>query len=221
MSLLKPDIPYGRPAFALSDDEIATVLDLVCRGADLAKSSVRPGMLEVSTTQVVRKAMKRVKRALGFTNLQIIGELELDDMTNIDPGILGRIDIILQFVHQFGDEDAYVAVECKRVRAGDNSLNAGYVTDGVERFVTGKYAAGHQWGFMLGYVLALPVKSIIDYIDARVRRTYGDDAALVETTSHPHSLAVLESNLLQSAHHPIRMKHVLVDMLIAAPASAA
>jgi len=216
MPLLTPDVPYGSPAFALSGDQIATVLDLVCRGAHEARADVTPGMLEVPTTMVVRKAMRRVKKALGFTNLQIRGEHELEDMSTHDPSILGRIDITLQFLHQFGDEDAYVAVECKRVRAGDATLNGNYVTKGVHRFVTGQYAGGHEWGFMLGYVLGVPVEDVVSFIDARLRQVYGDPAALAATIPHPAALAVLESAVVQSGHHPIRLKHVFVDMLAAA-----
>jgi hypothetical protein len=216
MPLFAPDIPYGSPAFALSDDQIATVLDLVCRGTDEARPDVTPGMLEVPTTVVVRKAIRRVKKALGFTNLQIRGEHELEDMSTTDPSILGRIDITLQFLHQFGDEDAYVAIECKRVRAGDATLNASYVTNGVDRFVTGQYARGHEWGFMLGYVLGMPVDDVVSFIDARLRKVYGDAAALKPDSPHPASLAVRESAVLQSGHHTIRLKHVFVDMLAAA-----
>lgn len=216
MPLLTPDVPYGSPAFALSDDQIATVLDLVCRAADEARADVTPGMLEVPTTVVVRKAMRRVKKALGFTNLQIRGEHELEDMSTTDPSILGRIDITLQFLHQFGDEDAYVAVECKRVRAGDATLNGSYVTNGVHRFVTGQYAAGHEWGFMLGYVLGVPVDDVVSFIDARLRKVYGDPAALMPDTPHKASLAVLESAVVQVGHHTLRLKHVFVDMLAAA-----
>lgn len=216
MPLLTPDIPYGSPAFALSDDQIATVLDLVCRGADEARADVTPGMLEVPTTMVVRKAMRRVKKALNFTNLQIRGEHELEDMSTTDPTILGRIDITLQFLHQFGDEDAYVAVECKRVRADDATLNGSYVANGVDRFVTGQYAAGHEWGFMLGYVLSLPVEDIVGYIDTRLRKIYGDPAGLASEPPHPTSMAVLGSTVMQSGHHPLRLKHIFVDMLVAA-----
>jgi hypothetical protein len=177
-------------------------------------------MLEVPATQVIRKAMKRVKRDLGLTNLQVMGELELDDMATDGPGILGRIDIILQFMHQFGDETAYVAIECKRVDAGDGSLNSRYVTDGVDRFATGKYAAGHQWGFMLGYVLSLPAQSIIDHIDARIRQAYGEDTGLVALDPHPLALAVLENRLLQSGQNPIRLKHILVDLTAASKKGA-
>ncbi|MEM9591477.1 MAG: hypothetical protein AAF967_09085, partial [Pseudomonadota bacterium] len=193
MPLLTPDIAYGSPAFALSEDQIATVLDLVCRGAEEARTNVTSGMLEVPTTVVVRKAIRRVKKAQGFTNLQVRGEHELEDMSTTDPSILGRIDITLQFLHQFGNEDAYVAVECKRVRAGDATLNGSYVSQGVHRFATGKYAAGHEWGFMLGYVLGVPVEDIVSFVDARLRKDYGDPARLVPDTSHPASLAVLES----------------------------
>jgi hypothetical protein len=220
MSFFAPDTPYGAPAFGLSDDQLATVINLICRGVEEGRAAVTPGMLEVPATQVIRKAMKRVKRDLGLTNLQVMGELELDDMATDGPGILGRIDIILQFMHQFGDETAYVAIECKRVDAGDGSLNSRYVTDGVDRFATGKYAAGHQWGFMLGYVLSLPAQSIIDHIDARIRQAYGEDTGLVALDPHPLALAVLENRLLQSGQNPIRLKHILVDLTAASKKGA-
>ncbi|MXW21351.1 MAG: hypothetical protein F4Z95_11145 [Gammaproteobacteria bacterium] len=217
MSFLTPSIPVGRPAFALSDDQVATVLDLICRGAHDARSHVTSGMHEVPITRIVRKCMKRVKVALGLTNLQVIGEHELDDMATNDPIILGRIDIILQFAHQFGIEDAYVAVECKRVRPGDATLNGQYVSAGVRRFVTGKYAAGHEWGFMLGYVLALPTDIVIQYIDRRLRNIYGASAALKPGTIHSQSLAIRTGTVPQSGQHRISLQHVFVDMLTAGP----
>lgn len=220
MPLLTSDVPYGSPAFALSDDQIATTLDLICRGAHAARPNLNPGMLEVPITSVVRKAIRREKNALGLTNLQIHGEYELDNMATNDPSILGRIDIIMQFLHQFGDEDAYVAVECKRVRPGDSTLNGRYVSEGVDRFVTGKYAAGHEWGFMLGYILALPAQDVVDFIDSRVRKVYGTPAALQSEPTHPQSLAVLTGVLVQDGDHHIRLKHVFVDMLPAAPTKA-
>lgn len=217
MALLTTDLPVGLPAFALSGDQIATVVDLLCRGCNEARPHLTPGMLEVPTTMVVRKAMRRVKKSLGLTNLQLRGEHELEDMATTDPTILGRIDITLQFLHQFGDEDAYVAVECKRVHAGDTTLNSGYVTKGVDRFVTGQYAAGHDWGFMLGYVLALPASAVVEAVDARIRKTYGEPAGLTPEGAHALALAVLEGALVQDGKHTIRIKHVFIDMLPCAP----
>ena len=217
MPLLTRNVPYGSPAFSLSDDQIATALDIVCRGACAARSDVTRGMLEVPITNIVRKAMKRVKRDLGLTNLQVMGEHEIDDMATRAPNVLGRIDIVLQFLHQFGNEDAYLAVECKRVRPGDPVLNGRYVSKGVHRFVTGQYSGGHEWGVMLGYVLALPCRDVIDYVDAKICKVYGQMAALCHEAGHPHALAILSGPLLQGVNHHIRLKHVFVDMLSAAP----
>lgn len=216
MSLLIPDFAFGQPPFALSADQIATVLDLVCRGADEARGYVESGMLEVPTTMIVRKAMRRVKKVLALTNLEVRGEHELEDMATTDAAILGRIDITLKFLHQFGNEDAYVAIECKRVGASFSTLNASYVTNGVDRFVTGQYASGHEWGFMLGYVLALPAEDVVNAVDVRLRKTYGEVAKLTPEIAHALSLAILESALSQKGGHVIRLKHIFVDMTPAA-----
>lgn len=215
---LSSDLPIGSPPFELSEDEIATVIDLLCRGSEAACSFATAGMFEVPITIHVRKAMRHLKKELGLTNLQVSGEVELLDINTQDPEILGRIDIVLQFLHQFGNEDDYLAVECKRVGAGENKLNQKYVTQGVDRFVTGKYSTDHHWGMMLGYVLKLPVDEIVSGIDARIRNTYGETAKLEPMANHPQSLA-LHTGLLSQGNtgHIIRLVHIFVDMTPAAP----
>ncbi|WP_315827305.1 MULTISPECIES: hypothetical protein [unclassified Bradyrhizobium] len=213
---LTPDTPIGLPSLNLSADEKATVVDLVCKAARAARSNVKPGTLEVPINIIVRKAMRTVKRTLGLTNLQIRGEHELEDMAKNDASLLGRIDISLQFLHQFGNEDAYVAIECKRVAAGKSDLNTKYVTEGVSRFINGKYSSGHEWGFMLGYVLALPVLEVTTAVDKRVRADYGESAKLSSVACHPEALAMLGGSLKQANGHVIRLAHIFVDMLPAA-----
>lgn len=214
---LSSDAPVGRPSFELSDDQLVTVADLLCRGAAEAHTLVTGGMLEVPITNLVKKAMRRLKKQLGLTNLEVGGEFELLDMSNDDPEVLGRIDIIFRFLHQFGDEDAYLGVECKRVAYGDSSLNQRYVTQGVSRFVTGQYAAGHHWGVMLGYVLKLPSEALIANIDTRIRQTYGENAKLELVDVHPNSLSMKSGVLAQGGKgHVIRLLHILVDMTPAA-----
>jgi hypothetical protein len=212
---LTPNAPVGQPSFQLSADEIATVVDLACRAAHEARGQVHSGMLEVPITIVIRKAIRRIKKAEGLTNLQVRGEHELEDMATVDPALLGRIDITLQFLRQFGDEDDYVAIECKRVGAGLNALNARYVSEGVHRFVTGQYSAGHAWAFMLGYVLALPVDQPISAINGRICQAYGQQAKLAAATKHAQALAVLSGALAQGGH-TIRLQHIFVDMIPAA-----
>jgi len=212
MQLLTPDLPFGQPAFALSADQIATVVDLICRSTQEAQADIQPGMLEVPTTMIVRKAMRRVKKRLTLTNLEVRGEHELEDMATTDSTILGRIDITLKFMHQFGDEDAYVAIECKRVGAGLAALNTSYVSNGVDRFVTGQYATGHEWGFMLGYVLALPVEPVVEAISGHLQKAYGNSAKLTAETAHTLSLAILQGALSQKGDRVICIKHIFVDM---------
>jgi hypothetical protein len=216
MSLLTPDVPFGQPPFALSGDQITTIIDLLCAGAREAQSEIKSGLLEVPISMIVRKAMRRVKKLLSLSNLEIRGEHELEDMATTDATILGRIDITLKFMHQFRDEDAYVAIECKRVGSGYSMLNANYVSRGVDRFVTGQYAAGHEWGFMLGYILALPIESVVNTIDDHLQKAYGQTAKLTPEAAHALSLAILEGALPQTGDHTIRMKHIFVDMTSAA-----
>jgi hypothetical protein len=218
---LSPDLPVGRPSFALSEDELATVVDLLCQGVAAARPLLTPGMLENPITIQVKKAMRRLKKKLGLSSLEIAGEFELMDLGNDDAEVLGRIDIVLRFLHQFGDEEAYLGVECKRVGAEDSSLNQRYVTQGVHRFVTGQYGAGHHRGMMLGYVLKLPSATLVESIDARIRATYGNDAKLAELEPHAASLSLHEGDLAQGASgHVIRLIHVFVDTTPAATAQS-
>jgi len=219
---LSPDLPVGRPSFDLSEDQLATVVDLLCRGVAATRPLLQPGMLEVPITNQVKKAMRRLKKELGLSNLEITGEFELLDLSNNDPEVLGRIDIILRFLHQFGDEDAYLGVECKRVGHGESALNQRYVTRGVDRFVTGQYATGHHWGMMLGYVLRLPSAALVKGIDARIRATYGEAAKLDELDTHAEALSQHSGNLAQgTAGHVIRLMHLFVDTTPAAAVTSA
>src|SRR5690242_15866654 len=97
----------GNPSFHLSEDQVATVVDLACRACKEAAPEITSGMYEVPITIIVRKAFRRIKKAEGLTNLQVRGEHEIENMAAADASLLGRIDISLQFLHQFGDEDAY------------------------------------------------------------------------------------------------------------------
>lgn len=216
--LLAPDLPIGEPSFDLSEDEIETVVDLTCQGAREARAYVTSGLLEVPITVIVRKAMRRVKNRLGLSNIEVRGEQEVDNMAANDPSLLGRIDITLKFLRQFGDENDYVAIECKRVGAGAkySRLNGCYVSEGVVRFVNGQYATGHAWGFMLGYVLEIPADKAMKSIDARLRKEYGEAAKLSPAADHSDALAVGESALFQVLGSAIRIRHIFVDMTTAA-----
>ncbi len=203
--------PVGRPSFDLSKDQRATLIDLVCRGARRAIERADPGTLEVPLTRMVRKDMKRVKKERGITGLQVGGEYEVDDMEADGPELLGRIDVTVQFAHQFGDEEAVIAVEAKRVGGGQTTLNRAYVRDGVHRFVTGKYSAGHPWGFMLGYVIQPTAAQVVVAISDYLCFDYGPKSCLKEDAPHEDAALVRRSTHARDLGGEIGLTHVFMD----------
>lgn len=212
---LVPDLPIGSPGLGLSEDEILTAINLICTGCMEACSSVHVGMLEVPINVVVRKAMRRVKQRLGLTNIQIGGEYELLNMESEGPDLTGRIDITLQYAHQFGDEDNCLVIECKRVAPDDSTLISKYVDEGVDRFATGKYSLGHGLGFMLGYVLRVPIGMLAARIDEKIQSRYGESARLSVVPPHRYSLSMHRGNVPQGNTSRIVLIHIFVDMSVA------
>ena len=105
---------------------------------------------------------------------------------------------------------------------GESGLNQRYVTQGVNRFVTGQYATGHHWGMMLGYVLRLPSADLVKGIDARIRATYGEAAKLADLEAHADALSAHSGDLAQgTTGHVIRLMHIFVDTTPAGALAAA
>ena len=177
-------------------------------------------MHERTITRLVRNGMRQARDEMDLAEIEIYNEVALAPSDYKDPSDLGCVDLVLRFIHQFSNERAYVAMECKRVADGNATLNSRYVSQGVDRFATGKYAGGHLWGFMLGYVLVMPVEGIVQFIDSRIRRDYGEGAALRGQVSRQGSLAVCEGDLIQPRDSKITIKHIFVDMLPARPVRA-
>ena len=65
---------------------------------------------------------------------------------------IGRIDIRVIMKSNFEKDEAYYAIECKRID-GSTGLNKKYVKDGVARFVTEKYSSYFGRNIMLGFVV--------------------------------------------------------------------
>lgn len=212
--------PVGDPSFGLTDDQVETVLQLACWGSSFARHQLTSGMHERTITRLVRNGMRQARDEMDLAEIEIYSEVALASSDYKDPSDLGCVDLVLRFIHQFSNERAYVAMECKRVADGNATLNSRYVSQGVDRFATGKYAGGHLWGFMLGYVLVMPVEGIVQFIDSRIRRDYGEGAALRGQVSRQGSLAVCEGDLIQPGDSKITIKHIFVDMLPARPVRA-
>ena len=73
----------------------------------------------------------------------------------------GLIDIMVAYTW---NDQAYLTMECKRIRSTDNDLALKYVRNGVNRFASGKYSAGHSFGIMVGYVTCGNCNRCIDRV---------------------------------------------------------
>lgn len=104
---------------------------------------------EDEITDVLRRRMSDVKRSMT-PSPQMRFERESQSDAAEDESELGLIDIQVAYTW---DEETYFVIECKRIWSTDNSLALKYVRNGVNRFASGKYSAGHAYGAMVGYVL--------------------------------------------------------------------
>ena len=69
----------------------------------------------------------------------------------------GRTDIPILWIElffRFREHDPHAIIECKRIAGSNARLCREYVVEGIDRFRTGKYAANHAAGFMVGYLIA-------------------------------------------------------------------
>ena len=74
------------------------------------------------------------------------------------PEKTGRVDIkIISRQSTFVDTKAYYIIECKRLNNkntdGKTGLNAGYISEGIARFVSDKYSMHENTAGMIGFVV--------------------------------------------------------------------
>lgn len=118
---------------------------------------------EDSISNVLRWKMVEAKNGLNpVPEMEFIREPQSDRAELDTP--LGLIDIMVSYTW---DESTYLTMECKRITSTENSLALKYVRNGINRFASGKYSAGHAYGIVIGYVICGNPAGCIE----RVRKT--------------------------------------------------
>lgn len=143
-------------------------------------------------------AMKREKKArqLAFSiHFQVIP-------LAADGPVAARIDF--KFLAGF-DEDAYFAYEAKRLRiprATKLDLNTqSYVgSEGMVRFVTGKYAPGQFHGAMLGYVIDGNVEAAMLAVKSLIRSSSSSLKLISGTEWEKSRFLTAAANIFQTRH---------------------
>jgi hypothetical protein len=158
--------PIGRSSTDFIYGVVATILQIVSSAANriVKERLVDAKWEENKITNQLRQKVVEEKNLLneergGELALRVEGEVGTFHTTE------GRIDI--KVIYDW-DEKNYFGIECKRLSGKNKGLDKKYVTDGLMRFITGKYSQGHQWGMMVGYVTDGLCERAIQFVQERI-----------------------------------------------------
>ena len=110
----------------------------------------------------------------------------------------GRLDISVFFTEireEYDEHDPHAIVECKRIAGNRADLCRQYVVEGIDRFVTRKYAGNHADGFMAGYLLAGDAEAAVAGVNRRLSRKGRQPERLESST-------ILDVPWARSSRHP-------------------
>jgi len=93
----------------------------------------------------------KIREEIGLINLyNFEREVQEDDSE-------GRTDIKITTRDTFKKQKAYYTIECKRLdninTTGTTGLNAKYVSNGIERFISKKYSSYYRVNGMIGFIV--------------------------------------------------------------------
>ena len=151
----------GQQPIDINTERSDAILQILDEGWQKASTSpvVHSGGGEVDITEQLRVGMRaalKIKRAAWRRKMTILPGTESRSSPSL-PRPDGRTDIPIFFSdirEEYDEHDPHAIVECKRVAGNRAYLCREYVVEGIDRFVTGKYAGNHAAGFMAGYLLS-------------------------------------------------------------------
>lgn len=117
----------------------------------------------------------------------------------------GRVDIRFLSPNCYGHQDAYFAIECKRLD-GNSHLSREYVDNGIKRYTTGKYPSLLGCNAMLGFVVCtIDLTATVSQINNHL--AIGEHLRIVSKTMD--TMIDLESH--HSAPHDFVLYHLWLD----------
>lgn len=163
----------GRRFIDIHDERSCAILRLLDSGWKRASASpkVHAGVGEVEITEHLRTGMRAAlsaKAAAWCKKVTVLpGTESRSSLDTARPDGLTDIPVFFQDIREECDEhDPHAIIECKRVAGGNAKLCRLYVTEGVDRFKSGKYASNHAVGFMAGYLLSGDVEATSNGINS-------------------------------------------------------
>lgn len=172
--------------------------------ATAADSRVNCDSKEDSITDVLRWKMSEAKNRLDPVPQMRFERESQSDRTQQDTPT-GLIDIMVSYTW---DESNYLTMECKRVRSDENSLALAYVRNGVNRFASGKYAPGHAFGIVVGYVICSNPAGCVERVRAALEKEPAVDSGFdAKHGWQPDKRLLTASNLYRTRHTQRALKN--------------
>jgi hypothetical protein len=146
-----PDFEYILSYFNAKFEEILSKI-IVCYNLMIADEAILPNDENKIRDELVNNYLNnpRIKESIQLTNLYFQPET---------PENTGRVDVKIISDETLRDGGkSYYIIECKRLNAenqnGKTGLNGEYISNGIARFVSGKYSMYNNIAGMIGFVVS-------------------------------------------------------------------
>jgi hypothetical protein len=150
MSDYRDPLSIGRLSVGIPEALLSTVFEVVMaawpRVLDCGLVTTASGEDDITDVLFDKMYEEKLKRDLEGI------DFDREPQSNLrhDKHPLGYIDVKVSY--DSWRKYHYFAIECKKVSAAKRATGVKYIEEGVLRFVTKKYSAGHRWGGMIAYV---------------------------------------------------------------------
>ena len=204
----------GQQPIDINAERSDAILQILDEGWEKASTSplVHSGAGEVEITEQLRAGMRTAlttKRAAWRRKMTILPGTESRSSPS-RPRPDGRTDIPIFFSdirEEYDEHDPHAIVECKRIAGNRADLCREYVVEGIDRFVTGKYAGNHAVGFMAGYVLSDDAKAATAGINRHLTRKGRQSEHLGPCSAPGAPWAKTSRHTRQDPRTPITLHH--------------
>lgn len=116
----------------------------------------------------------------------------------------------IELFQVFEEHDPHAIVECKRIGHTKSRLCRDYISEGVDRFRSGKYSLNHAVAFMVGYVVDGTEDSAVDAINRRLERIGRLEERLTASALITEPWVYASSHFRERAD-PVRLHHAFLN----------
>jgi hypothetical protein len=174
---------------------------------------------EIREDPITEKLCRALRQSRSSSELPLRIDLQMVELDPAEGETQGRLDIV--FSPLAAREDIYFCLECKRLNVvgADGTIRpyaSEYVTEGMFRFVRGRYASRVRQGGMLGYVLNGDIANAIQRV-ANAINTHVQALGMSTASGLSGSVAVPSDSRFRETTHSrphsadtFRMHHIFM-----------